>query len=465
MSGIPHLRCVINAHASHPCAVVDFPELAQRESHGGACVVLTGSGSHELHRQSFAFLHPAAILSTRGHDCAIDIEGETLRFDADPFDVLGTLARAAASEERHPVPLLAGYVAYEAGRLIEMLPMRTRDDLGLPDLFFLLPTRVLRLEHDSGVCEAFHLEWKLNDCALPLLSRQPLAALPRKDAPRALVTRAAYEDAVRRVRDAIRDGEVYQVNLSQRFIFGVADAHALWRDLLTTLPAPFHAWIRAMDHEVFSTSMERFVRVRGKEIETRPIKGTRPRGATAEEDAALAAELLSSPKDDAELSMIVDLERNDLGRICTPGSVTVREHKRLERYAHVQHLVSVVCGTMREGVGIAEVFRALFPGGSITGCPKIRAMEIIDALEPVTRHVYTGAIGYIAANGDCDFNIAIRSGVVKDGLCHYSVGGGIVYDSDPAAEYEETLHKGAGVLRAAASGDGDQGQQQPGHFS
>lgn len=461
MSAFPHINCIITARASFSCAVADFPELAQRESLGGACVVLTGSGSHELNRRSFAFLQPAAILTTRGHDCAVDIEGDILRFDADPFELLGALARAADAHEQHPVPLMAGYVAYEAGRLIERLPMRTRDALGLPDLFFLLPTRVLRLEHASGICEAFHLDWQLNNRALPRLMRQPLAALPRKDAPRALVTRAAYEDAVRSVRDAIRDGEVYQVNLSQRFIFGVADAHALWRGLLTALPAPFHAWIRAMDHDVFSTSMERFVSVNGRDIETRPIKGTRPRAADAAEDAALTAELLSSPKDDAELSMIVDLERNDLGRICTLGSVTVSEHKRLERYAHVQHLVSVVRGSLREGVGIAEVFRALFPGGSITGCPKIRAMEIIDALEPVTRHVYTGAIGYIAANGDCDFNIAIRSGVVKDGQCHYSVGGGIVYDSDPAAEYEETLHKGAGVLRVATTDGAEQEMQQP----
>jgi len=250
-------------------------------------------------------------------------------------------------------------------------------------------------------------------------------------------SRLDYEAAVSRVRRHIFDGDVYQVNLSQRFSFPLTQPpHALWQRLFDANPAPFYAYVDGGDHQVLSTSMERLLRIdpdatAGDRIETRPIKGTRPRGKSPAEDAAREQELWTSVKDDAELSMIVDLARNDIGRVCRPGSVRVREHKRVERYANVMHLVSIVEGRLRGDADIGDVFRALFPGGSITGCPKIRAMEIIDGSEPVTRHVYTGSIGLMEADGTVDFNIAIRTAVVRDGTCHLSVGGGIVYDSDP----------------------------------
>ncbi len=188
--------------------------------------------------------------------------------------------------------------------------------------------------------------------------------------------------------------------------------------------------------------MERFLYRRGESIETRPIKGTRKRGATMEEDNALMAELCTDPKEDAELSMIVDLLRNDLGRICRPRSIRVAEHKRLESYQNVHHLVSIIRGELRSGTTCGDILRSTFPGGSITGCPKIRAMEIIDELEPCVRHVYTGSIGYLGWHANMDLNIAIRTVLACNGHCYFSVGGGIVYDSSEEAEYEETLHKG-----------------------
>jgi para-aminobenzoate synthetase component 1 len=187
--------------------------------------------------------------------------------------------------------------------------------------------------------------------------------------------------------------------------------------------------------------MERFLYRRGTTIETRPIKGTRPRGKTPEEDERLRLELQSSPKDDAELSMIVDLLRNDLGRICRPRSIRVAEHKRLETYQNVHHLISIVTGELRDDVTYGKILAATFPGGSITGCPKIRAMEIIDELEPHVRHVYTGSIGYLGWHGNMDLNIAIRTALVHRKRCYFSVGGGIVYDSNEEDEYQETLHK------------------------
>jgi para-aminobenzoate synthetase component 1 len=212
-------------------------------------------------------------------------------------------------------------------------------------------------------------------------------------------------------------------------------------------PAPFYAFINAGDHQILSTSMERFLFRRGDDLETRPIKGTRKRGATPAEDEALKAELATDPKEDAELSMIVDLLRNDLGRVCQPRSVRVAEHKRLESYQNVHHLVSIVRGELLPGTSYGAILRAAFPGGSITGCPKIRAMEIIDELEPCVRHVYTGSIGYLGWHANMDLNIAIRTALVHGEHCYFSVGGGIVHDSSEEAEYEETLHKGRTLFK------------------
>jgi len=220
------------------------------------------------------------------------------------------------------------------------------------------------------------------------------------------------------------------------------------RSLYTINPAPFFAFINAKDHQIVSTSPERLVLQDGRQVESRPIKGTRPRGKTPEADAALAAALKNSPKDDAELSMIVDLLRNDIGKVCAAGSVHVTDHKRLEAYHNVYHLVSTVVGMLDPGKGSVDLIKAVFPGGSITGCPKVRAMEIIDELEPNRRHIYTGSIGYISFHDTMDLSIAIRTATVHNGRILFSVGGGVVYDSIASDEFEETLHKGETLLSA-----------------
>jgi para-aminobenzoate synthetase component I len=286
--------------------------------------------------------------------------------------------------------------------------------------------------------------------AVPLLGQQPQA--PTSNDPpcelRSSFTQDQYLDAVSRIRRYIRNGDVYQVNLSQRFEFPVeGNPFHFWRTLFSLNPAPFYSYIQAGSHQVLSTSMERFLYLKDRKLETRPIKGTRKRGKTPEEDQELKTELADSPKDDAELSMIVDLLRNDLGRVCEPRSIRVADHKRLEAYTNVHHLVSTVTGILRPDVTYGDLVRATFPGGSITGCPKIRAMEIIDELEPISRHVYTGSIGYLGWHGNLDLNIAIRTAVVRQGRGVLSVGGGVVYDSDPQDEYEETLHKGRTFLK------------------
>jgi para-aminobenzoate synthetase component 1 len=262
------------------------------------------------------------------------------------------------------------------------------------------------------------------------------------------VTCETYESSVRRALDYIGAGDVFQVNLSQRFEAGWAgDPLALYESLRAVSPSPFGAFLRWPGFCVVSGSPESFYTTWGDQIITRPIKGTRPRGVTPEDDRRLRDELAHSAKDRAELTMIVDLERNDLGRVCRYGTVRVVESHGIESFAQVHHQVATVEGRLRPEIGPIDVVRALFPGGSITGAPKIRAMQIIDELEPCRRGLYTGAIGYYG-RGTSGLNIAIRTAVVAGSRLSYHAGGGIVADSVPRLEYEETLHKAQGFRRA-----------------
>jgi len=268
------------------------------------------------------------------------------------------------------------------------------------------------------------------------------------------MTPGSYRAAVARVKKAIADGEIYQANLSQRWTVRMekhdllVTSLALLESLAGVSPAPFAAFVGTPDHAVVSASPERFLELRGRRVETRPIKGTRPRGRDASEDARLAAELVASAKDRAENVMIVDVLRNDLGRVCETGSVTVPALCELETFAQVHHLTSTVTGTLRAGLDAFDLLHACFPGGSITGAPKIRAMEILEGIEPVRRHVYTGAIGYLDWRGDADWNVAIRTAIVTPDGVRFAAGGGITADSDADAELEETLHKAEGIRHA-----------------
>jgi para-aminobenzoate synthetase component 1 len=327
----------------------------------------------------------------------------------------------------------------------------------MPDVRFALYDTAVTFDHDTGAA-SLHAYDLLGEGpgAVERRARAWRSALARPPAYRPLpsrlgparsnFTKQGYLAAVRRALDYIAAGDVFQVNLSQRFTAeGSPEPLDLYLRLRRQSPAPFAAFLRWDDLAVVSASPEWFYQTRGDRLVTRPIKGTRPRGWTPEDDARLAAELAASPKDRAELTMIVDLERNDLGRVCRYGTVRVSEPLTVETFAQVHHLVATVEGRTRPGVGPVDVVRAVFPGGSITGAPKIRAMEVIDELEPTRRGLYTGAIGYFSRGGASAFNIAIRTMTVEGGFVRYQVGGGIVTDSDPESEYHETLHKGSGL--------------------
>ena len=268
-------------------------------------------------------------------------------------------------------------------------------------------------------------------------------------------TREGFIDAVQQCQDYIRAGDVFQVVLSQRMSVPFrARPVDVYRALRALNPSPYMYFLDTGATQVVGSSPEILVRQQGGTVTVRPIAGTRPRGATPEQDAALEVELLADPKERAEHLMLIDLGRNDIGRVSAPGSVQVGERFVIERYSHVMHIVSEVTGQLRDGLSYADVLRATFPAGTVSGAPKIRALEIIQQLEPVKRNIYSGAVGYIGWHGDADTAIAIRTAVIQDGRLHVQAGAGIVYDSDPQKEWEETMNKGRALFRAVAQAAG-----------
>ena len=343
---------------------------------------------------------------------------------------------------------LLGYLAYDFGRRLEALPAQAADDLGLPDAGLGLYDWALITDHQQASTQLlFHP-------ACPPERRQQLLALFSSDctpaaAPFRLharfepaVSRAQYQQAIGRIHDYILAGDCYQVNYTQRFSAACSgDSWAAWLALRAACPTPFAGYLDLGSAQILSLSPERFLHLQHGRVETRPIKGTRPRGSTPEQDAAHAAELLASAKDRAENLMIVDLLRNDIGRSCRTGSVAVPELFALESYPNVHHLVSSVTGELATGLDAFDLLAGSFPGGSITGAPKIRAMQIIDELEPTRRSLYCGSLLYIDSRGHMDSSICIRTLLLKDGQAHCWGGGGIVIDSDWQAEYEESCTK------------------------
>jgi para-aminobenzoate synthetase component 1 len=385
---------------------------------------------------SFLGVEPFLVMRSRGDAIELWTRGATHRFDGDPFETLRELLRENAGR---PDGAALGYLSYELKRFVERVPELAADDLELPECCLCFYERVAAFDASPLAVEA---------AALPRVS--PLGEVR---APPGNFSRRAYVGAVRRALDYIVAGDIYQVNLSQRFRLPLpGDPLEAYLELRRRNPAPFAAYLNLPEAQVLSASPERFLRLDSvsRRIETRPIKGTRPRGRWPEEDEWLAQELLGSEKDRAENVMIVDLERNDLGRVAEIGSVRVRELAALETFPTVFHLTSTIEARLRQDRDAVDLLRATFPGGSITGAPKIRAMEIIDELEPTARSVYTGAIGRLGFDGSLDLNIAIRTIIAKGDVAYFQAGGGIVADSDPELEYEETLYKAAGLASALA---------------
>ncbi len=449
-----------------------FIDVAARFSEEPGTVCLLSGGDLDCARYHILGLRPFFRFRGRGRNMEIRSWDRIERFHADPLDTLRRLLdHFRTGDVEFPEPFssgLLGYLAYDLKDTIEDLPRTSHDDLGLPSIWFNGPSLVLVhdrvydrttlyipvFEHEDSRETETRLTWFLDAINAP--SPEDRGFSGDGNGFRSNFHQESYMDAIGRIKEYILSGDIYQVNMSQRFDMGFRGCpFSLFKDLFNRNPAPFFAYIHADDHHIVSTSPERFILRNRSYVETRPIKGTRPRGNTAENDEKLKAELSQSPKDDAELSMIVDLMRNDLGKVCKGGSVRVKEHKRVEAYTNVFHLISIVDGELDLGKDEADILRATFPGGSITGCPKIRSMEIIDELETRRRHIYTGSIGYIGFGGTLDLSIAIRTATIVNGRMVFSVGGGVVYDSDPSDEYHETLHKGRTLFDTVSGSPGE----------
>ena len=438
-------------------------------------------GGERFGRYSFIGLACAERIEARGRTVrrllrdarGADVALETAEID--PFAYVGDwMSRHKAA----PLPAalrfgggLAGYFGYEMVRQVEprALAGEKPDALGTPDMLLLVSDELAVLDNVLGklylvvYCEPG--DEKKARARLEQLRARLGAALPEErfyDEGRAVpaaqversFTEAEFLDAVRRAKEYIYAGDVMQVQISQRTTRAFEGTPlSLYRALRGVNPSPYMFYFDFGDHHVVGASPEILVRLAGDTVTLRPIAGTRPRGATPEADAKTAEELLADPKERAEHVMLIDLGRNDVGRVAATGSVKVTEQMVVERYSHVMHIVSNVEGRVRPGLGALEVLKASFPAGTVTGAPKVRAMQIIDELEPVKRGVYSGAVGYLGFNGDMDVAIAIRTAVLKERRLHVQAAAGIVADSDPRSEWQETQHKARALLRAAEIAD------------
>ncbi|HZS66467.1 MAG TPA: anthranilate synthase component I [Burkholderiales bacterium] len=440
-------------------------------------------GGERFGRYSFIGLACAERIEARGTSVRRllrDARGADVcmeEYDGDPFEY----ARGWLKRERTaPLPErlrfgggLVGYFGYEAVRHVEphALGAQKPDPLGTPDVLLLVSDELAVVDNVLGklylvvyadprqprayarACE--RLEELRHRLARPLpealVLAQPAPEPPVAAALERTMSEAVFLDAVQRSKNEIMAGELMQVQVSQRASLAFqAPALSLYRALRGVNPSPYMYYFDFADHHVVGASPEILVRLAGDTMTVRPIAGTRPRGADAQQDAAIAEELLADPKERAEHVMLIDLGRNDVGRVAMPGSVRVTEQMVIERYSHVMHIVSNVEGRITPGRDAIDVLKASFPAGTVTGAPKVRAMQLIDELEPVKRGVYSGAVGYLGFNGDMDMAIAIRTAVVKAGKLHVQAAAGVVADSDPQSEWQETQHKARALLRAAA---------------
>jgi aminodeoxychorismate synthase component I len=429
-------------------------------------------------RYSFIGMNPVWIFRSKGTDIEIESESGKAVFQAHPLETLKKLLLSTASTRHARLPPFfggaVGQFGFDLVRFYERLPQHAVDDLSLPDLCILFVNSVIAFDHDQKIIQVLYTPTteeffgtdreqlyqqavtKIRGLQDRLLNGTAMAqtslmhTLPSSDIPHSLLTREGYLMMVQRCKEYIASGDIFQANISHRFSVDIGDVPPLqlYEALRRINPSPFSAYLDFGAFQIVSSSPERLVKLEGGEVQTRPIAGTRPRGRSPLEDRRLAEELILNEKERAEHLMLIDLERNDLGRVCKYGTVQVDELMTTEFYSHVMHIVSKVRGRLRSDLDCFDLLQAVFPGGTITGVPKVRCLEILEELEPVKRGAAYGSIGYISLAGDMDLNILIRTMILKDRKAYFHVGAGIVADSQPEKEYEETLHKAQALFQA-----------------
>ena len=447
-------------------------------------------GPEKIARYSFIGFDPCLIFKTRNSLIEIESSEKNTISSNKPLSVLKNLVKSYKQKPFKYLPPfqggIAGILSYDFVQYFERLPNNSVDDLNLPDAHFLMIDKLIAIDHLYKMCWIIFcpgvknsikgkgindlIDWaeKYDEAEyeiqkiLKKVSNTPSLTLPPRGGGRGgggdseqkieiiyEMKKNEYMDIVKRAKEYIAAGDIFQANLSQRVSAHIRDKSpwSLYRILSSINPSPFAAFINFGDYQIVSSSPERLLRVNDRTIETRPIAGTRPRGKDSNEDELMRTELLLNEKERAEHIMLIDLERNDIGRISDYGSVRVDELMITEDYSHVIHIVSNVRGDIAEGKDCFDAIRAAFPGGTITGVPKVRCMEIIDELEPVRRGPYTGSIGYISFSGNMDLNIVIRTFVIKGEMAYVQAGAGIVADSDPEREYYEALKKAEALIK------------------
>lgn len=419
--------------------------------------ILLDSSKEDKNLSKFSFigLNPFMTFEARGNNTLID----NVEVTGEPFSVLEELINKYKIQEGiySNIPLISGaigYISYDVCRMLEDIPDTSKEDFNISDMKFIFYNNIIifdlhnnkqyitslngREEEIDLIIDKIRDSVKIEESKVDDIRRDFISNFNKTD----------YKSAITKLKNYIISGDVYIANMTQRFYTeSTEDSFEIYKKLRSINKAPFSAYMNFNDFQVISSSPERFLEVNNRKVVTRPIKGTRPRGKTKEEDEKNSLELLNSEKDKAELLMVVDLERNDLSKVCKPHSVKVTELFKLETYATVFHLVSTVEGELKDEVSAIKCIKECFPGGSITGTPKIRAMEIIEELEALKRNIYTGSIGYFDFRGNADFNIAIRTIIKKDSKAYFGVGGGITYDSNEEDEYNETLDKAKALMR------------------
>jgi len=456
-------------------ADMDTPVTAFKKLDDGRFSFLLESieGGEKWARYSFLGSNPSKIIRSKGTTVEIITNGTTTSITAeDPLDCIRTALARYIPVEVAGLPRFfggaVGYLGYDMVRHFEHLPSDRPAELDAYDSYFLITDTIVIFDNVSQkikVVSNAHLDGdKTTDQAyqeaaesIEAIIKRLRMPLPAGSAPpfekavelRSNVSREEFEASVEKAKEYVRSGDIIQVVLSQRFSGNLsADPFDIYRVLRTLNPSPYMFFLRLDDTVIAGASPEVMVRKEGRRVELRPIAGTRPRGSSAEADDELAHELMADPKERAEHVMLVDLGRNDLSRVCTTGSVTVSELMVVERYSHVMHIVSNVQGQLEDNRDAFDLVRATFPAGTLSGAPKVRAMQIIDELEPVRREIYGGAVGYFSFSGNMDLAITIRTLVIKDGKVHLQAGAGLVADSDPASEWQETVNKGMAVMKA-----------------
>ncbi|HDR8065295.1 anthranilate synthase component I [Bacillus thuringiensis] len=421
-------------------------------------------------RYNIVGLNPVAVIQGKGEKLHISESGKETIKKGNPLDLMQEYMEQWKTDYNPEYPPFQGgamgYFSYDCIRYIEKLPSLAEDDLNIPDIYFLLFDDVFVYDQKEKVLwiithyvdKHAEAEERLNEWKDLWTAEVPEVTMPferpKKKNEAVAFTEAGFMKAVERIQEYIGNGDVFQVNLSTRQE-RTLQTHPL--EIYTSLrkinPSPYMGYLELGDFQIVSASPELLIKKQGQEVSTRPIAGTRSRGANEQEDQDLARELIENEKERAEHVMLVDLERNDLGRVCKYGTVEVDEFMVIEKYSHVMHIVSNVRGEVEEDKDAFDLVKAVFPGGTITGAPKIRTMEIIEELEPVRRGIYTGSIGWIGYSGDTELNIVIRTLLAKDGQAHVQAGAGIVIDSNPKNEYKESLKKAIALWRAKESSE------------